>query len=357
MTDITLNMETIMDITLQTEPLIDTLELPALPGITWRGFQGESEYPKIIAIINACKDRDGIERSDTVEQVANNYAHLHNSHPATDMLFAEAADGLAGYSRVWWEIQGDGAWIGFSIGYVRPDWRRRGIGTTLMRFNESRLYQLLSQLKQTGEVTAQSPCFFDQFLDDSEWDKCALIEKHGYRLIRHTFEMVRPDLENIPDLPLPPGVEVRPFQPEHLRLIWQASNEAFLDHWGFIPDPWEIFEAWQNDPDYNPSLWRVAWQDDQVAGMVLSFINRAENEEYHRLRGYTENICVRRPWRKQGLAKALIARGLQALKAEGMQEAALGVDAQNISGATHLYELMGYRVTRQGSIYRKELAV
>ena len=66
---------------------------------------------------------------------------------------------------------------------------------------------------------------------------------------------------------------------------------------------------------------------------------------------------MRRPWRKQGLAKALIARSLLALKERGMTEAALGVDAQNTSGATHLYELMGYRVTKHGAIYRKVLDI
>ena len=67
---------------------------------------------------------------------------------------------------------------------------------------------------------------------------------------------------------------------------------------------------------------------DQIAGMVLSFINKAENEEFRRKRGYTENICVLRPWRKQGLAKALIALSLKALKERGMDHAALGVDAR-----------------------------
>jgi ribosomal protein S18 acetylase RimI-like enzyme len=87
--------------------------------------------------------------------------------------------------------------------------------------------------------------------------------------------------------------------------------------------------------------------------MVLSFINKAENAEYNRKRGYTENICVLRPWRKQGLAKALIALSLKAIQERGMDHAALGVDAENTSGATHLYEKMGFRVVRRGTIYRK----
>jgi ribosomal protein S18 acetylase RimI-like enzyme len=142
-----------------------------------------------------------------------------------------------------------------------------------------------------------------------------------------------------------------------MRLVWEASNDAFRDHWGYIPDPWEEFQSFIDSPDFDLSLLRVAWQEDQIAGMVLSFIDKDENEIYGRKRGYTENICVRRPWRRQGLAKALIASSLYALKERGMTEAALGVDAENISGALHLYKFMGFQVVKQSTIYRKRLSV
>ena len=51
----------------------------------------------------------------------------------------------------------------------------------------------------------------------------------------------------IPDCPLPEGLEVRPYQPEHLRKIWDASNEAFKDHWGYIAEPWESTQRMQHE--------------------------------------------------------------------------------------------------------------
>jgi ribosomal protein S18 acetylase RimI-like enzyme len=271
------------------------------------------------------------------------------------MLFAEVTGEVIGYSRVWWAMEGSGQWIGFGFGNVLPEWRHKGIGSTLLRFTEERLSQIATQLMDRAELPADTPCLLDNFVNNTEADRINLLERRGYQIVRYAFEMVRPDLENIPELPLPPGVEVRPVGPEHMRLIWEASNEAFRDHWGYIPDPWEDFERLMNDPDFDPSLWRVAWQGDQVAGMVLSFIDKDQNEIYKRKRGFTENICVRRPWRKQGLAKALIALSLIALKQRGMTDAGLGVDAENISGALHLYESMGYRVVKTNRIYRKPL--
>ncbi len=328
-----------------------------IPGLVLRGFEGEVDYPKIVAILHGCAVADGLERSEKLEDVVNTYAHLHNSDPTTDMLFAEVNGEAVGYSRIWWAVEGSGQWVGFQLGNVLPQWRHKGIGSMLLRFNENRLRQIAAQLKESGQLPANAPCLLDNFVSSTETDRVNLLEQRGYKAVRYAFEMVRPDLENIPDLPLPPGVEVRPVESEHVRMIWEASNEAFRDHWGYIPDPWEEFERFMNDPDYDPSIWRVAWQGDQVVGMVLSYIDKDQNEIYSRKRGYTENICVRRPWRKQGVAKALIALSLIALKERGMMEAGLGVDAENTSGALQLYESMGYRVVKRSTIYRKLINV
>ena len=348
-------MDNIMNKNTKTIEKINPPELLDIPGFNWRGFQGEADYPKILAVIHRNGVVDGLERSETLEDIANIYAHLHHSDPYHDMLFAEVNGAVVGYSRVWWAMEGSGQWIGFQLGHVLPEWRRKGIGGRLLSFNEHRLRQIAAQLKENQQVPMDTPCVLDNMANNSEVDRINLIERRGYLAIRYAFDMVRPDLENIPELTLPPGVEVRPVEPEHPRLIWEASNEAFRDHWGYIPDPWEEFERLMNDPDFDPSLWRVAWQGELVAGMVLSYIDKDQNEMYGRKRGYTENICILRPWRRQGLAKALIASSLTALKERGMTEAGLGVDAENISGALHLYESMGFRVVKTSTIYRKPL--
>lgn len=326
-----------------------------ITGLTLRRFRGEVDYPAIIGILRGSANADGLERAEQLEDIVNTYTHLHHCDPYRDMLFAEVDRDVIGYCRTWWEVEGSGQWIGFQLGNVLPQWRRKGIGSTFLSFTEERLHHIAGQLKETGELPADAPCLLDNFVSSTETDRINLLERRGYLPVRYAFEMVRPDLENIPDLPLPEGIEVRPVEADHMRLIWEASNEAFRDHWGYIPDPWEAFEQMINDPDFDPSIWRVAWQGDEIAGMVLSFINQDENEMYGHKRGYTENICVRRPWRRQGLAKALIAQSLEALKERGMTDAGLGVDAENISGALHLYEFMGYRVVKRQTIYRKQV--
>jgi mycothiol synthase len=343
-------METqIMEIqTIQTNQII-LPDAPKISGLSFRGFQGESDYPKMAAIIQGCKEADQIDRVDTVEDVARNYKHLINSDPYRDMLFAEIDGEAIAYQRVLWREEVDGTRIYMLFGFLLPAWRNKGIGTAMLHQAEKRLTEI-AQSHPKGK-----PSYFESETVDSEILRQAVLEKEGYKAIRYAFNMVRPDLENIPNLTLPEGVEIRPVLPEHYQAINDASREAFRDEWGYSPDLEPPVDQWLEDPNFDPSLWRVAWEGDQVVGMVLSFINERENQEYKRKRGYTENICVRRPWRKRGIAKALIAAALHAIKEKGMEDAGLGVDAENLSGALQLYESMGYRMIKRFSIYRKPL--
>ena len=157
----------------------------------------------------------------------------------------------------------------------------------------------------------------------------------------------------------PEGVEVRPVLPEHYRAIWDASNEAFHDHWGYSEPTEEDYKQWlESKIIFQPDLWQIAWdkESNEVAGQVRTFINHPENEKYNRKRGYTEFISVRRPWRKRGLARALIVQSLRLQKELGMTESALGADSENISGAIRIYETCGFRVVKQSAICRKPIS-
>jgi mycothiol synthase len=198
--------------------------------------------------------------------------------------------------------------------------------------------------------------YFLSVAAQGETGLAALLEKTGYQPVRYGFEMVRPDLESIPNFPLPEGLEVRPALPEHYRANWEADTEAFRDHWVFIEPSEEDYQGWLVDTTtFQPELWQVAWDiaTNQVAGQVRTYIDHEQNKLYYRLRGYTEFISVRRPFRRRGLARALIAQSLRAQKQAGMTESALGVDSENLSGATKVYEDCGFRVVKRTTVYRK----
>lgn len=320
-------------------------EAPAIDGLSFRLFRDESDYACIVELINVCSVADGVEDHVTVEWAANAFPHIARFDPRRDILFAVSADRPVGWVRAWPRHLDDGTEVYIVNGGVLPEWRRRGIGRALQHWGEQHLLA----------GSAAGPRVFRSFAADTEVGTIALLENEGYRAVRYGFEMVRSLAEPIPDLPLPAGVEVRPVKPEEYRQVAAALNEAFRDHWGHSESTEEDYQRWINSPSFQPQLWQVGWAGDEVAGMVLNFIDQEYNEEFKRLCGWPDPICVRRPWRKQGLAKALIARSLQLLQAQGMTEARLGVDAQNPNGALRLYESMGFRVVKKFMTYEKPL--
>jgi ribosomal protein S18 acetylase RimI-like enzyme len=184
----------------------------------------------------------------------------------------------------------------------------------------------------------------------------SVLEGEGYQAVRHFHNMLR-RLDDLPDRALPAGLEVRPARPEHYGRIWEAQREVQQELFELVVENWEAerYDTWLANPSHTPQLWQIAWDGEEVAGMVLNRINEAENAELQRRRGYTEHIFVRRPWRKRGLAGALLAISLQVLKEQGMEEAELGVDAENESGAYGLYTRMGYQTYSTDIWYRKPM--
>ncbi len=328
---------------------IDLQDAPEIEGLTFRGFRGELDYAAIVAIVEGSKDFDQIMQVTSLEDVQRSYSHLENCDPFQDMLFAEADGEPIAYCRVFWEKQLAGDRIYWHLGTLLPEWRRKGIGGTMLRWCERRLLQIASGHVYDGER------FFQTSGADTQVGKEALVLSEGYEPVRHEVEMARALNGQLPDLPMPLDLEVRPAKDEHIRPIWESSAEAFRDHWGYSTPTEDTFREWLEEPTFNPELWKVAWDGDQVAGMVLNFINERENEEYNRKRGYTESISVRRTWRRRGLARALIAQSFHLLKDLGMEEAALSVDTQNLSGAFRLYEGLGFEKVKRWTDYRKPL--
>ena len=330
-----------------------TIELPnapKIPGLIFRRFRGEEDFPQMAALIDACKVTDGVERSTTVEDMVITYRHLENCNTGTDMLFAEMNGKVIAYGRLWWDDLLDGIRLYHPLGFLHPDHRHMGIGTAMWEFGEHRINEIAASHPR------EIPKFFQVDPFQTEKDLIALLESRGYKPARYETHMVRDLSEPFPEAPMPEGLDVRQVRTEDLRAIFIASNEAFRDHWGSRDESEEEYKAQMENPDFRPELWKVAWDGDEVASVIHNYIDADENAEYNRKRGYTEGICTRRPWRKKGVARSLLVQSMQMFKAMGMTETALSVDSENISGATRLYEGVGYTMVKQQIIYRKPVA-
>jgi GNAT superfamily N-acetyltransferase len=310
---------------------MDLNTLPSIDGVAWRTFR-PGDYDDITRLLNEDLKVGGHGTSSTVEDVRTNYQRDERLDEGRDILIAEAGGGVVGHVSVftWKELAGSR--ILFHAGRVTPAWKHHGIGTGMLHWAQGRLDEMSGDpgedtITRTTAVSAATTEF---------------MTKNGYQVTEHEAILVRPDLDDIPDVPLPEGVEVRPVDEADLRMIYEAEVEHFKDHWGASEEEPGWWESWKSDPHRDLSLWRVAFAGDQVVGIVRPHILAEENEQMGRKRGYTEDISTNRDWRGRGVATALIARALEVQRDRGLEETALSVHVENPHGAYRLYESMGF---------------
>ncbi len=324
---------------------MDSLQVSRL---VLRPFRGASDFPAMAEVANASFDADGVLARRTPEDLARDYATFTQCDPYQDAVMAELDGELVAYGRCWRVMLTDGLTLHCQIGFVPGRWRGRGIGRALQGWIERR----------HDTVAAQQPGgqhVHHAYVQQGEDARASLLQASGYAPMRYFFEMLNTELHAVPDFPMPQGLELRPVLPEHYGAIWNAHHTAFEDHWGIAPPTQQDYDVWLESPIFQPTRWQVAWDGDQVAGQVRTYINEDENRHLSRRRGYTEFISVGRQWRRRGLARALIVRSLRLLADEGMAESALAVDGENLTGANRVYEDCGFQVVKRNAIYRKPL--
>lgn len=325
-------------------------EVPILHGLVFRKFRGEDDYELINSLVNIVNIADNIEELQSVNGFINSFINCHNFDFSNDTLVAQFNDQVIGFIHLWWETTVQGDRIFNSRGFVHPNWRRKHIGQTLLQWGERRLLEVAS----TQEIN-ECNSYFQFWSRSDESGSAFLSESQGYEPIRHSYKMVRPLEEHIPIYPLPSGIEIRRVVPSLYKTIWEAKEESFRDHWSHRMALDVDYEKWLNAPSFQPEIWQVAWDGSEVAGMILNNIDDVSNEYFGFRRAWTDPICVRRPWRRRGLASALLGRSLQFLKTYGIDDAILRADIQNPTGAFELYKEYGFKPCLHSIGFRKIL--
>lgn len=330
--------------TLPTSDAIEVPATPAVPGLRFRHYRGRADHPAMALVNTAVRRANGGIEIILPETIDADYAHLPNCDLGRDFVAAELDGELVGYGRVYWTDRNDGTREIGTICMVEPAVRRRGIGTAILAWQRRRSAVI------AAAMTDDRPTFATAFAYGRDPGAQVLLEANGYRSVRRFCELHRPDFEGIPDLPLPAGITVRPVDgtdPAQVRAVWEAGREAFAEHWGEADADWseDGLTGFRSSPNFQPWLWQVAFAGDEVAGHILNYLDPPEPDGSRT--GWTEAIGVRPAYRRRGLARALLARSLVAVRDAGATRAALGVDSQNVNHALDLYEGLGFRVVSE----------
>ena len=190
--------------------------------------------------------------------------------------------------------------------------------------------------------TQDTPLTLDASCRLENSERIALLERHGFvRQEEQSLQMVRSLAEPIPDPQIPAGFFIRHVQGEQ-----EVEALVTLHRAAFGTDNMTIEErlAMMRVPDYDPELDLLAVAPDgRLAASCVCSISRDENQHSGRKEGYTDPIATHPDFRRRGLARALLLKGLVLLRRRGMDAARLGTSSKNIA-MQNLARAAGFRL-------------
>lgn len=325
--------------------LADRLELPE--GYAARPHRGRDDHAPMASVLTEARRAKGDPMLITPEQIEAAYHAIDDCDRDLDIAMIEFEDQVVAYSRPrFHELTDTTDLVVFAP--ARPD-HAAALFDPCMGAQEAHLRKWIHDDKPAryrGFAGHPGP-------DQEPTGDAARFEARGYVPVEWMATLRRPHLDDIPNHELPAGIEVRPVDADDVRQILEAHHEAFRGEWDFAELTESSFDYILNDPLCDTSLWQVAWDGDQVVSQVKPFINPTENEARGYARGYTEYISTHHDYRNRGLARALLARALVAIRDRGMTEAVLGVDTNNPGGAFQLYLGLGFELESYEAIYSR----
>jgi GNAT superfamily N-acetyltransferase len=228
---------------------------------------------------------------------------------------------------------------------------------TLIDWADERSRSALSPAPEGARVVLQAAVLE---ADDSTR---RLLAAAGFEAVR-TWSHLEIELRMSPPAPLwPHGISVRPFdQQREWPAVGAAMDEAFVDHWGHVAtnnDDEREDEDEDEDQDedvYDPysnseGFCFVAWAGDEVAGVLLGNERTVEWPDS----GKVGSVTVRRPFRRKGLASALLRHAFGAFHRSGIRRAITDTDAESFTAGPVLYERVGMREYRRELVFEREL--
>jgi len=258
-------------------------------------------------------------------------------------------DEIVGYTEVW-DVSNP-AVHPFLWGRVHPVHEGKGIGSEMLKWSIDRSKEVIHRVPEDARIAARA------YAISTHEPSKRLLEDHHLELIRHSWQMEIDLDQSIPEPAWPEGIHVRTYNHDKdSEAVYLADEDAFRDHWGFMEEPFEEgYERWLHhmiqDEEYDPNLWFLALDGEEIAAAAICRRKSWESEDS----GWVRSLFVRKPWRRRGLALALLLLAFRQFQTRGKKKVGLGVDAHNLTGATKLYEKAGMRIIRQYDQYEIEL--
>lgn len=324
---------------------------PTHPDIArWRTAT-DADIDAIHAVIAAADAVDHPTWITPREDIADTFDVPHIDHTSDTILALDAGGTVVAFGSAFLHPSRAGALTSHLGGAVRPDLRRRGIGSVVMAWQRARgLEQIADALASLDAdeagVADRWTADLKAYGEESQPDQQAVAVDAGLAPERWFTTMERDMGAAVPAVPAPAEVALVPYTHDRDDDARLARNDAFRDHWGSLPSQPETWGKFVGGAFFRPDLSRLAvTSDGTIVGFCLASVNEDDWVALGASSAYIDLIGVVRSHRRRGIAPAVVAAALDAIAAANLERAVLDVDTASPTGANALYENLGFRAT------------
>lgn len=302
----------------------------------------------IAGVLTTVFAHDGIPIVQTVEELSEEFAGP-SCVLANDVMVVECASGIVGVVYTYFlpsESKEERCYI---FGGVLPEFRKLGIGAVLMAWA---VHHGETLLQATGRTL---PKYLRTDVSQQNESAGRLFAQFGMTAIRFEEDMIR-ELANLPQLNVNPKYAVIPWDSARNEEARRVKNLAFQDHWGSTPNSSEVWSQ-----VVNGSAARLEYsffainQQQEIVGLLLSHRHESDDELLQKRIGWIDKLATLTEYRKQSIAKNLMAHALQSYAQHGLTHAALTVDTESPTGAYGLYARLGFELYRGKVTYERRI--
>lgn len=308
-----------------------------------RPYTPERDLQTVCELLNLCSNLDDLNDTYTLESLRLEFDHPQMDKELDLRVWEGSDERLLGFGQCWILEAEHNTLDTFLYFRVHPDARNSELPHEIVEWGTQRAQTEAAKRGMSLQLASNAR--------EHEKFSQEVLEQHDFKVVRYYFHMARDLNEPIPEPQFPAGFVLRHTEGEAEAEQWvEVFNQSFIDHWNHHPAKVEDHKHWLKDPEYRAEDDLVAIAPDGTwAGFCFCRVEFEKNQLEGKSEGWIETLGTRRGFRKIGLGRALLVAGLRRLKANGLDTALLGVDAENPSGALKLYEDTGF-VKRYASI-------
>ena len=317
-----------------------------------------SDAQAVVEVLNAASTKTvGFPRA-VIDAVGNIWSHRYVPFTSEKIVAVNDRDEIIGYAYF---TSNDNNIVAETGGAVHPEYWNQGIGTALLQWAEERARDKSRLAPADVRTVLQASPY------ETETAVISLLKDQGYSPIRKWVHLVL-ELAEPPVVPsLPSGLLLREMDLENdWDIVGPAMDEAFTDHWGYIPAEFLESENTENieeadeatpegptDDSYSnaPGYCFIVLEGATVAGGVLCNAKLVERSDT----GRVGSIFVRPAYRRRGIAQTLMLRAFDAFWKNGFRRVITDTDANSFTDSTKLYKGLGMKPYRSEFTFEKEI--